>query len=164
MKKKIWALVALVVMMFSVTACSQKSEGRLMFDVPDGFEYDSYAYCYLGPNYPEELANINYYSYENDGTFSSLTKASIEATMEDTLSASYWQDIDIHITRWDKTKVDGYKALVYAYDFQCDGVWYEQTQVAINGKDYIHYVTFTDYADSAYTDEFEKCIRNMRFE
>jgi len=164
MKKKVLAIVMLLTMVFAITACGQKSEGALMFDVPEGFVYDSYVYCYLGPNYPDELANINYYSYENDGTFGTLTKASVEEIMEETLSASYWQDIDIEITRWKKTKVDGYKALVYTYEFECDGVGYEQTQVAINGKDYIHYVTFTDYADSEYKDEFEECIRNMRFE
>ena len=53
---------------------------------------------------------------------------------------------------------------VYGYEFECDGVDYEQIQVAINGKDYIHYVTFSDYGNSPYKKEFEECIRNMRFE
>ena len=47
------------------------------------------------------------------------------------------------------------------YDYAKDKKY---IQLTMNGKDYMHYVTFTDYADSAYTDEFEKCIRKMRFE
>lgn len=164
MKKKILAMVLMLTMVFGLASCGQRSEGTLMIDVPDGFVYDTYVHCYLGPYYPEELANINYYSYENDGTFSSLTKENVEEAMEESLSASFWQDIDITLTKWEKTKVDGYKALVYGYEFECDGVDYEQIQVAINGKDYIHYVTFSDYGNSPYKREFEQCIRKMRFE
>lgn len=162
--KKIIAMVMMLAMIFGVTACGQQSEGSLMLDVPAGFVYSTQDRCYLGPNYPDELANISYYSYENDGTFGTLNRASVENIMEESLSANYWEDIDITITRWEKTKVDGYKALVYTYEFECFGMWYEQTQVAINGKDYIHYVTFTDYVDSFYRDEFDRCIRNLRFE
>ena len=91
-------------------------------------------------------------------------ETSIESAMEESLSESFLEDIDITITEWEKTKVDGYKAFVYSYEFESGGIGYEQMQVAINGKDYIHYVTFTDYAGTSYKDEFYTCIKNMRFE
>ena len=164
MRKKLLVIVMMLAMVFAITACGKKSEGSLMFDVPAGFEYNTEVRCYLGPNYPDELANINYYSYENDGTFGVLTETSIESAMEESLSESFLEDIDITITEWEKTKVDGYKAFVYSYEFESGGIGYEQMQVAINGKDYIHYVTFTDYAGTSYKDEFYTCIKNMRFE
>lgn len=164
MKKKILVTVMMLAMVLGISACGQRSEGALMFDVPAGFVYNSEVRCYLGPNYPDELANINYYSYENDGTFGILTKEIVEMTMEESLSESFLEDIDITLTRWEKTKVDGYKAFIYSYEFENGGIGYEQTQIVINGKDYIHYVTFSDYIDSPYTDEFDRCIKNMRFE
>ena len=43
------------------------------------------------------------------------------------------------------------------------GIGLAQTQIAINGKDNFHYVTFTDFADSDYADDFEDCLDSMKF-
>ena len=116
MKKKILVMAMVLAMIFGASACGQRSEGALMFDVPAGFVYNSEVRRYLGPNYPDELANINYYSYENDGTFGILTKETIEMTLEESLSESFLEDTDITLTAWEKTKVDGYKAFIYYID------------------------------------------------
>ena len=163
MKKKLLVIAMMLVLIFGITACGQKSEGALTFIVPEGFEYDENYKCYTGPYYPKELANINYYSYENDGTFGAITKGNIERELEAGLSEGFGMDVDITITRWDKTEVNGYDAVVYAYEYNCGGIGYEQIQVAIKGKDYYHYVTFSDYAESAYTEAFEECIESMAF-
>ena len=44
------------------------------------------------------------------------------------------------------------------------GLEFEQTQIAINGTDYFHNVTFSDFADSEYADEFDACMKSMKFE
>ncbi len=163
MKKKILVFTMMLVLAFGMTACGQNSEGALTFIVPDGFEYNEAYHCYLGPNYPNELANINYYSYESNGTFSVVTKENIERELEAGLSESFGADIDITLKRWDETKIDGYDTIIYAYEYTCDGLGYEQIQVAIEGKDYYHYITFSDYENSAYTEAFEECIQSMGF-
>lgn len=163
MKKRSLVFAMMLVLVFGMTACGQKSEGVLTFIVPQGFEYDEDYLCYLGPDYPNELANINYYSYENDGTFGAITKVNIERELEAGLSEGFGTDVDITLTRWDKTKVNGYDGIIYAYEYTCGGIGYEQIQVAIEGKDNYHYITFSDYADSAYTDAFEECIKSMAF-
>lgn len=164
MKKRIFALVIMAVLALGVTACGKESEGNLVFDVPEGFVYDEAAACYVGPNYPNELANINYYSQENDGSFKTVTEANIEAALEDGLSEGFGEDVDITLTRWEETEVDGYEAIVYTCEYTYAGLGFEQTQIAINGTDYFHYVTFSDFADSAYADDFEACMKAMTFE
>lgn len=164
MKKRILVLAMMVAMVFGITACGKESEGTLMFTVPEGFVYKEELACYVGPNYPNELANINYYTYENDGSYKTITKSNIEAALEDGLSQGFNADIDITITRWEETEVDGYEAKVYACEYTYGGMEYEQVQIAINGTDYFHYVTFSDFGDSSYIDEFDECINSMVFE
>ena len=142
MKKRILAVAMMLVLAFGVTACGAKggkelkSEGELIYTLPEGFTYDEAAQCYYAPGYPEELANINYLSQKNDGSFDTLTKANIEDALEQSLSQGFGADIDIDIA---------------------------QQQIVINGKDNFHYLTFTDYADSDYADDFEDCIKGLKF-
>lgn len=166
MKKRILAVAMMLVLALGVTACGGKqlkSEGELLFDVPAGFEWNESEQCYFAPGYPDELANINYLTEKNDGSFKTLTKANIEDALEDGLSQGFGTDIDIDIVRWEETEVDGYEAIIYSCEYTYMGVELGQTQIAINGKDNFHYVTFTDFADSEYEDDFEDCIDNMKF-
>lgn len=164
MKKRILALAMMMVLALGMTACGAESEGTLVFDVPEGFVYDEASQSYLGPNYPTELANMNYLTTENDGSFKTITESNIEAALEDTLSDNFGTDIDIEITRWEKTEVDGYDAIIYTCEYSYMTMDIVQTQIAINGTDYFHYVTFSDFADSEYIDDFEACMKSMKFE
>ena len=101
MKKRILALAMMLVLAFGVTACGAESEGTLVYEVPEGFTWDDASACYLGPNYPNELANINYLNQENDGSFKTITEANIEAALEDGLSDGFGEDIDVTVTRWE---------------------------------------------------------------
>ena len=166
MKKRILAAAMMLVLALGVTACGGKqlkSEGELLYDLPAGFTYDEAAECYYAPGYPDELANINYLTEKNDGSFKTLTKANIEDALEEGLSQGFGEDIDITITRWDETDVDGYEAIIYSCEYSYMGIELAQTQIAINGKDNFHYVTFTDFADSDYADDFEDCLDSMKF-
>lgn len=163
MKKRILAVVMMAILALGMTACGQKSEGNLVFTVPAGFVYDEAVACYVGPNYPNELANINYYSQVNDGSFKTVTKSNIEVALEDGLSQGFGESVDITLTRWEETEVDGYEAIIYTCEYTYSGLDFEQTQIAINGKDNFHYVTFSDFADSQYADDFETLIDGMEF-
>lgn len=164
MKKRILAVVMMLVLALGMVACGAESEGNLVFDVPEGFVYDEASQAYLGPNYPTELANINYLSQENDGSFNSVTKENIEAALEQSLSEGFGTSIDIELTRWEETEVDGYEAIIYTCEYSYVDKDIVQTQIAINGTDNFHYVTFSDFADSEYADDFEACIKSMKFE
>ena len=164
MKKRILAVVMMAVLALGMTACGQKSEGNLVFTAPAGFVYDESVACYVGPNYPNELANINYYSQVNDGSFKTVTESNIEAALEDGLSQGFGENVDITLTRWEETEVDGYEAIIYTCEYTYSGLEFEQTQIAINGKDNFHYVTFSDFAGSQYADDFETLIDGMTFE
>lgn len=174
MKKRILAVVMMLVLALGVVACGAesdngttgtelKSEGELLYELPAGFTYDEASECYYGPDYPNDLANINYLKQENDGSFDTLTKENIKAALEDGLSQGFGEDIDITITRWDETDVDGYEAIIYSCEYSYMGMDLAQTQIAINGKDNFHYMTFTDFAESDYADDFEACLKSMKF-
>lgn len=164
MRKRILAVAMMLVLALGMTACGAESEGTLVYDLPEGFVYDEASQCYYGPNYPDELVNINYTSTENDGSFKTVTEENIELALESSLSEGFGEDIDITMTRWENTEVDGYEAIIYSCEYSYMGMEIGQTQIAINGTDYFHYVTFTDFADSEYADDFETCMKSMKFE
>lgn len=168
MKKRILAVAMMLVLALGMVACGKdgkelKSEGELIYTLPEGFTYDEASACYYAPGYPEELANINYLSQKNDGSFDTLTKANIEDALEQSLSQGFGTDIDIDIVKWEETEVQGYEAVLYACEYEYMGVEIGQQQICINGKDNFHYLTFTDYADSDYADDFEECIKGLKF-
>lgn len=140
-----------------------ESEGTLVFDAPEGFTYDETAGLYTSPN-ANEMANINYYSIQNDGSFYLVTESMMEEALESSLSAAYGETLDIDVTKWESIVVDGYDAISYEITYDYSGFSIIQAQVIVNGTDQLHYLTFTSEASEGYADEFAACINSMRFE
>ena len=161
MKKRILALVMMLVLAFGMVACGAESEGTFVYEAPEGFEWDDEEQCYYGP---DGVCNILYSNIGNDGSFKSVTKDMLEDTYEEEYSSAFGEDIDITITKWQETTVDGYDAVLYALEYEYSGIGLLQMQIMINGTDYIHYVTFTDMQGSEYADDFEACVSTMKFE
>lgn len=185
MKKKIVALLVMATLVFGITACGGsdagandadnsnvendaevelESEGTLIFDLPEGWTYDEASQLYYGPNYPNEMANINYYSIANDGSFSLVTQAMMEEALEDSLTSAYGETIDVNVSKWEETSVDGYEAIEYTIKYSYAGFEIAQTQVIVNGKDNFHYLTLTESTAEGYEETFNTVIDSMRFE
>lgn len=161
MKKRILAVVLTMIFALGMVACSKESEGVLTFDIPEEFVYDDARGVYFGP---DGIANINYNSVENDGSFRKVTQSSMEKALEEGYADAFGENIDITITGWEKTEVDGYDALLYSWEYDFAGYEFLQIQVMINGTDYFHYVTLTDTVGSEYADDFRASVNTMTFE
>ena len=198
MKKKILALLLMISLAVSVTACGgtssndrdfddvemdedeevdaeadendevaeeevAKSEGVLVFDAPENMVFDEENNQYVST---EEgvLANINYITNPNDGSFDTTTKEMMEEALEPSLSSVYGETIDLDITRWDYIEVDGYDAVVYEFEYMFSGMKVIQAQVIVDGTENLHFVTFTYLEQENFGDEVEACIDSFRFE
>lgn len=189
MKKKLVALLVMATLVFGITACGSseapsndadnsnvenevdgdtevelESEGTLIFDLPEGWTYDEASDLYYGPNYPNEMANINYYSIANDGSFGLLTQAMMEEALEESLTSAYGEAMDIEFTKWEEATVDGYESIEYTITYEYAGFEIAQTQVIVNGKDNFHYLTLTEATAEGYAETFNTIIDSMRFE
>ena len=140
-----------------------ESEGTLVFDVPEGFTYDAESMQYLSTS-EDEVANINYITNPNDGSFHDTTSAMMEEALEETLTGVYGETIDLTMTKWDSIEVDGYEAIQYQVEYLFSGIEVVQMQVIVNGTDNLHFVTFTYLEQEGYADEFEACVDSFRFE
>ena len=140
-----------------------KSEGVLVFDAPENMVFDEENNQYVST---EEgvLANINYITNPNDGSFDTTTKEMMEEALEPSLSSVYGETIDLDITRWDYIEVDGYDAVVYEFEYMFSGMKVIQAQVIVDGTENLHFVTFTYLEQENFGDEVEACIDSFRFE
>ena len=194
MKKKVLALLLMTTLAVSVTACGRiasnirdyadmesdfdeefvdedeeyeeevaESEGTLVFDVPEGFSYDAESMQYLSTT-AGEIANINYLTNPNDGSFHTTTADMMEEALESTLSGVYGETINLTMTKWDDIEVDGYEAIQYQVEYLYSGIEVVQMQVIVNGVDNLHFVTFTYLEEEGYADTFEACVDSFRFE
>lgn len=184
MKKRILALVMIAVLAFGLTACGKaakvakdvvdnaveennaasnkkESEGTLTFEVPEGFTLDAAQQLYVSE---DGMANINYQTLKNDGSFSAVTESLMEVSLESQLSAQMGEQLDITITEWIETEVDGYDAIDYTIEYTLSGIQIVQTQIIIDGTDNLHYLTFTQMAGADYADAFAACEDSMKFE
>ena len=110
------------------------------------------------------MGNINYQTLKNDGSFSSVTESLMEVSLESQLSAQMGEQLDITITEWIETEVDGYDAIDYTIEYTLSGIQIVQTQIIIDGTDNLHYLTFTQMAGADYADAFAACEDSMKFE
>ena len=192
MKKKLLALLLMTALAVSVTACGgttrndrdyddmesdfdeddadeedeeevAESEGTLVFDVPEGFSYDAESMQYLSTT-AGEVANINYITNPNDGSFHTTTADMMEEALESTLSGVYGESIDLTMTQWDYIEVAGYEAVQYQVEYLYSGYEVIQMQVIVDGVDNLHFVTFTYLEEEGYADTFEACVDSFRFE
>ena len=184
MKKRILALMMIAVLAFGLTACGKaakvakdvvdaaveenktssnkkESEGTLTFEVPEGFTLDESQALYVSA---DGMGNINYQTLANDGSFSAVTESLMEVSLESQLSAQMGEQLDITITEWIETEVDGYDAIDYTIEYTLSGIQIVQTQIIIDGTDNLHYLTFTQMAGADYADAFAACEDSMKFE
>ena len=187
MKKKLLAVLLMSVLAVSVTACGgrvsnnkdydvdvkedfddvedevKESEGTLVFDIPEGLYYDEESMQYLSET-QGEVANMNYITNPNDGSFDETTSEMMEAALEQSLSSVYGETIDLTMSEWEYMEVDGYDALTYQVEYLYSGMKVIQVQVIVDGTDNLHFVTFTYLDGEDYADKFADCIDSFRFE
>lgn len=183
MKKKILTSLFLIMVFAGVTACGSngnagvvsenenkedvvsdkegesQSEGTMLFDVPSGFTYDSEDEMYHS-DIEDEMANIIYYTVENDGSFSTVTKD----VMKEALQQSFGSELTIEMTKWETLSVSGFDAIHYQISYAYMGIEVVQDQLIVNGTDDFHYLTFTHAGDEDYEDVYNDCIKSARFE
>lgn len=138
-----------------------ENEGTLVFDTAGVFTYNEEDGFYYAP---DGYTNINYNTEKNDGSFIFVTQALMETTYEQIYTETFGEEIDITFTNWETIEIDGYEAISYTFEYECMDMNFLQMQVAVNGTENFHYVTFTSLQGSEYVDDFEACIETMKFE
>lgn len=140
-----------------------ESEGVLVFDVPEGMVYNEETNQYVSSS-TGAVANINYLTNPNDGSFYTTTQEMMEEALESSLTSGLGADIDINIVRWDYITIDGYDAVSYQFEYLYNNMKLIQIQVIVNGTDQLHFVTFTSLENEGYVEKFNACIDTFRFE
>lgn len=182
MKNKILAILLFGFVSMNLTACGGgifelaeyadamyengdilSEEEEFVFDMPEGFEYseedemymstDSYA----GMFYEKELGTIGLTDSESD-------RKLVEDMLKLMLGFSYDEEIDIDITEWEETEVDGHQALYYVAEVEYCGVTITFMQYMVQGTLNTHTLYFMEIGELYYWDQFEECIASIRFE
>lgn len=131
--------------------------------LPDGFKaYPEEEGLYVYKNFPKDSSTISYVISENDAP--EITKESLKSDLEADYLDAYGDQVDITITEFKKTKIDGRKSLRIKMEYEFKGIAYEQLMCAIyNGAD-LHVLNFTQEKDGKWSEEFEACIESIAFE
>lgn len=166
MKKKLFALLTATVVALSTVACGGSDvelTGEFTFDVPEGFT-ETEANTFVAPNYPEEASNINWLTLENDGSFDSTTSKALIESVESELETAYGGDITISLLEEEKYEINGRRALKYAFEYELMGMKIVQLQCIIEDREELIFLTYTEFAEEGYYDDFQESVKTVRFE
>lgn len=146
-----------------------KATGEFTFDLPEGFvkdEENSTAdlTMYYGPNYPDELSNINLNVLANDGSFSQLTPEMLVTLAEQQIKQAYSIEVDMELMDSKTYKVGDCDALRYEISYDLGEGHMHQIQVIVQAPEKLYFVTFSLAENEDYLDAFNACADTIRFE
>lgn len=181
MKTKLFTILLLSLMAFNLTACGggifellgfaddlfentdMFEDEEFVFDMPYGFEYSEEDEMYMssdgyaGMFYEKEFGTIGLTDSESDRKLT-------EELLKVMLGFSVDEEIEINITEWEETVVDGHKVLYYIAEAEYSGVPITYMQYMVQGKLSTHNLYFMEIGELYYWDMFEECIDSIRFE
>jgi hypothetical protein len=145
--------------------------GRLevSLEPPEGFTQPKEGeMAFYAPTYPEDGSSIVLTVSEKDMKFSFIDEASYGQMMKNSVAAMYEQfygeTVNIEVTFFEKTQVDGYPAIraETAYDFL--GEHYTQMQLLID-TDALYSFVFTDISEGEpqWMQAYEQSAESIRF-
>lgn len=135
----------------------------LHYDLPEGFTQADDG-MYYAPDYPNDTANINIMTSENDQVTFRYTKDSFCEAVE-YLYEQAGYDVDVNCTEFTMSELNGCRTLVIRSSYNLLGMEIEQVQFAVEiGTNTVTTITYTQEAGGAWTDAFNASIDSMRIE
>lgn len=166
MKKKLLALLTVTVLALSTVACGgSKVEltGEFTFDAPEGFtEIEDKTFA--APNYPDEVSNINWLTLPNDGSFASTKSDVLLESVESEIEQAYGEDVTLTLLEEENYEIDGRRAMKYAFEYELMGTKLVQLQCIIEDREELIFLTYTEFNNEGYYDDFQESVKTVRFE
>ncbi len=143
---------------------SQNGIPTLCYELPESFTMGANG-MYYAPDYPEDTANINIMTMENDTVTFQYTEESFCEAVEALYDSQYGYQVDVECSEFTRTTISGCNVLLIRTSYDLAGVGIEQIQCAVETeKDKVTTITFTQLAGGEWMDEFNKVIDTLRIE
>lgn len=164
MKKKLCSIILVCAMMLTLVACGNKGTPVLNYELPEGF-VESGDGMWYAPDYPNDTANINIMTSDNDSVTFQYTEAAFCEAVEYLYEQTYGYEVEVNCTEFTKSKMNGCKTLVIRASYSLMGIEIEQIQFAVEtGKNKTTTVTYTQQAGGPWTDAFNTSLDSMSIE
>lgn len=164
MKKKLCSILLVCTMLLALAGCGDKGTPELHYELPEGFTESTDGMWYA-PDYPNDTANINIMTSENDQVTFQYTQDSFCEAVEYLYEETYGYEVDVNCTEFTKSELNGCKTLVIRASYNLLGMEIEQIQFAVEvGKNKVTTITYTQAAGGAWTDAFNESLDSMSIE
>lgn len=164
MKKKVMSVLLVCAMMLGLVACGDKGTPVLSYDLPADF-VDQGNGMWVAPDYPNDTANINVMTQDNDTVTFQYTEEAFCEAVEYLYDSQYGYEVDVTCTEFTKSELNGCKTLLIRASYNLMGVDIEQIQFAVEtGKNQTTTITYTQQSGGAWTDAFNESIDSMTIE
>lgn len=138
--------------------------GDLSCVIPKGFvEEPDEPGLYLHRTYPRDLASISHTIGDADDDITDISSDDFCQMMEDEFLEYYGDEVEIHISEFNRVKVDGRKGLRIKFEYEFKGQGYEVLTYYINNGENFHTLAFTQLEGDDWMDEFEECGETITF-
>ncbi len=133
-----------------------------MYELPEGFSLaEGEQDIWYAPDYPYDPSSVAFDMTDTDYDFDSRTEADFEEYLQDELSATYENDPQLEISRFNHTIIGGWPAIRLEYSYQTDELSVFTIVVLINADNRYSF-TFTDTTeDRVWFDSFEDTISSI---
>ena len=141
----------------TTTGAEEAKACKLVWEVPENFTTED-DMIYVSPDYPTDASNITYTESLDDPTGIDFTKEDYETT----LKTLFGEEVELNITKFEKTESNGCDGLIIAIEYELQGIKMAQTQYVYASGDDIYSVTYTVVNDSAYAAAFEESAKSIK--
>lgn len=136
--------------------------GQAVVDIPEGFkEYLAPSGIYVTTKYPEDGSNIYILTVPYYGDLPD--EKGYKNKINENLSAQVGEVIDIKMTEYGETTVDGCEAVRALYTYSHDGMNFTRLEYTVN-TDITTVIAYTQEGDADWMDAFEESAMTMRIE
>ena len=136
--------------------------GRAVVDIPEGFkEYLAPSGIYVTSNYPEDGSNIYILTAPLYGEFPDET--GYKNKINDSISSQIGEKVEINLTEYGETTVEGCDAIRAVYTYSHDGMNFTRLEYTVN-TDITTVIAYTQEGDANWMDAFEESALSMRIE
>lgn len=136
--------------------------GKAVVDIPEGFkEYLAPSGIYVTGNYPEDGSNIYILTAPLYGEFPDET--GYKYKINDSISSQVGEKVEINLTEYGETTVEGCDAIRAVYTYSHDGMNFTRLEYTVN-TDITTVIAYTQEGDADWMDAFEESALSMRIE
>lgn len=137
-------------------------DGVITFELPEGFVETTTPGMYYGPGYEDgDTSNIYYSSQESDPAQFSFTSEQFETLVEETYLSSYGWEVDVVMTSFEETEIDGNPAILLSCEYDLQGVSLKQTELMVQVGNIANTLNFTMLAGAGWDTAFQTCLDSV---